>query len=119
MSIRNRTNRPTQLPVRMYALSDVPAGLELNREISGNREDQPVENGPVTVHLKEDEHFHSGPPKTYRIIVNGEQKEVTAKTVSFGEIVKFGTPCRLWGTTFCIRSSYEDGPPANPQAQSP
>ena len=36
------------------------AGLELFREVTGDREDPEVTNGPETIHLKEDEHFHSG-----------------------------------------------------------
>ena len=50
----------------LYVLGNVAAGLELFREVTGDREDQPVENGPEIIHLKEDEHFHSGPPKTSR-----------------------------------------------------
>ena len=61
----------------MYGLGDVPPGLELYREVSGDREDQPVENGQEVVHLKEDQHFHSGPPKTYTIYVNGQKKMVS------------------------------------------
>ena len=49
----------------LYALGKVEPGLELFREVTGGREDPEVPNGPETVHLKEDEHFHSGKPKTY------------------------------------------------------
>src|SRR5437868_14205517 len=66
----------------LYALGKVAAGLELYREVNGNREDEPVENGPETVHLHEDDHFHSGPPKIYTIYVNGQKKVVTTKTCS-------------------------------------
>ena len=71
----------------LYALGHVVAGLELYREVNGDREDEPIENGPETVHLKEDEHFHSGPPKVYTIIVNGRKKEVSTKTLSFDQVV--------------------------------
>lgn len=99
----------------LYLLGKVPAGLELYREVSGDREDQPIENGPEIVHLKEDEHFHSGPPKTYTIYVNGEQKEVTTKTVSFAEIVALAYPKPPKGDNILYTVSYEDGPLANPQ----
>ncbi|HLM99175.1 MAG TPA: multiubiquitin domain-containing protein [Bryobacteraceae bacterium] len=99
----------------LYALGNVPAGLELYREVSGDREDKPIENGPEVVHLKEDEHFHSGPPKTYTIYVNGEQKVVTTKTVSFAEIAKLAYPIPPTGDNILYTVSYEDGPPANPQ----
>ena len=58
----------------LYALGKVEPGLELFREVTGDREDPEVPNGPEVIHLKEDEHFHSGQPKVYHIIVNGQQK---------------------------------------------
>src|SRR5664279_637502 len=76
----------------IYMLGKVTAGLELYREVSGDREDRAIENGPEILHLKEDEHFHSGPRTIYTIYVNGEQKEVTTKTVSFAEIVALAYP---------------------------
>jgi hypothetical protein len=71
----------------LYALGNVAAGTELYREVDGNREDTPVENSPDPVHLREDYHFHSGPPKVYTIIVNGRQKEVSTKTLTFLQVV--------------------------------
>ncbi len=44
----------------LYKLGRVEAGLELYREVSGDKEDVPIDNGPEEIHLKEDEHFHSG-----------------------------------------------------------
>ena len=49
----------------LYALGHVASGLDLYREVTGDREDEPIANGPEVIHLKEDEHFHSGPPKVY------------------------------------------------------
>ncbi len=99
----------------LYALGQIKPGLELYREVTGDREDPPIENGPETVHLKEDEHFHSGSPKTYTIYVNGEQKVVTTKTVSFAQIVKLAYAVPPTGENILYTVSYEDGPPANPQ----
>ena len=99
----------------LYTLGNVVAGLELYREVSGDKEDKPIENGPETVRLKEDEHFHSGPPKTYTIYVNGEQKVETIKTVSFAEIVKLAYPIPPTGDNILYTVSYEEGPHANPQ----
>src|SRR5271166_2764374 len=76
----------------LYILGEVPVGLELYREVTDDKEDQPVENGPDTVHLKEDEHFHSGPPKVYTIYVNGQKKEVTTKRLTFADIVALAYP---------------------------
>jgi hypothetical protein len=61
----------------LYALGNVQPGMELFREVTGDREDLEVDSGPEPVHLKQDEHFHSGPPKVYKIIVNGRKKEVS------------------------------------------
>lgn len=71
----------------LYALGNIAEGLDLYCEITGDREDEVIENGPEAVQLKEDEHFHSGPPKAYTIIVNGRKKEVSTKTLSFDQVV--------------------------------
>ncbi len=99
----------------LYALGKVAAGLELYREVSGKREDEPVENGPETVHLHEDDHFHSGRAKTYTIYVNGQKKEVTTKVLTFDAIVKLAYPTPPTGENILYTVSYEDGPPSNPQ----
>src|SRR5580692_11504019 len=69
----------------LYALGKVEPGLELYREVTGDREDPEVLNGPEVIHLKEDEHFHSGPPKVYHIIVNGRKKEASTKILTFNQ----------------------------------
>lgn len=99
----------------LYTLGNVPAGLELYREVTGDREDADIENGTETVHLKEDQHFHSGPPKAYTIYVNGQKKVIATKTVTFDEIVKLAYPTPPTGDNILYTISYEDGPPANPQ----
>jgi hypothetical protein len=99
----------------LYTLGNVAAGLELYREVSGDREDKPIENGPETVHLTEDEHFHSGPPKTFTIYVNGQKKVVATKTASFDKIVTLAFPVPPAGGNILYTISYEDGPPDNPQ----
>jgi hypothetical protein len=99
----------------LYILGNVAPGLELYREVIGNEEDKPIENGPENIHLKEDEHFHSGHPKAYMIYVNGVQMEVTKKTLSFNEIVRLAYPNPPTGDNVLYTISYEDGPHANPQ----
>ena len=99
----------------LYALGNVSAVNELYPEVTGDKEDQPIENGQEVVHLKEDEHFHSGPPKTYTIYVNGQKKVVATKTVTFDQIVKLAYPTPPTGDNILYTISYEDGPPANPQ----
>ena len=51
----------------LYKLAHVQVGFELFREVKGDEEDPAVPDGLETLHLREDEHFHSGPPKTYTI----------------------------------------------------
>jgi hypothetical protein len=98
----------------LYVLGKVAAGMELYREVQGDREDPAIENGPETVDLKEDDHFHSGPRRTYTIYVNGEQKSVTTKIVTFEQIVALAFPTPAAGQNILYTVSYEDGPPANP-----
>lgn len=71
----------------LYALGSVAAGLELYREVRGDHEDPPIPNGSQTVHLKEDEHFHSGPPHEFTIYVNTKKRTTTAWELSFEQIV--------------------------------
>jgi hypothetical protein len=74
----------------LYALGHVKPGLELFREVSGDREDQPVPRTKEHIHLTEDEHFHSGEPhhSEFTIIVNAQRKTVKTRRVSFEQVVK-------------------------------
>ncbi len=73
----------------LYALGKVPTGHALYQEAQGNEEDEPVPNDAGSVRLDEDEHFYSAPAhkKSFTITVNGREKEVDHKVVSFAEIV--------------------------------
>jgi hypothetical protein len=101
----------------LYKLGHVQQGFDLFREVKGDREDPIIENDDDPVHLREDEHFHSGPaqPRKYIIIVNGQKKTVTMKKVSFDEIVKLAFPTPPQGANILYTVSYEDGPRINPQ----
>ncbi len=88
--------------------------MELFREVTGDREDPEVPNGPEVIHLKEDAHFHSEKPKVYHIIVNGQQKTVTTKTVTYEEIVALAFPNPVTGPNIIYTVGYEDGPHQNP-----
>jgi hypothetical protein len=100
----------------LYKLGHVHVGFELFHEVKGDKEDPEVPEGPESIHLREDEHFHSGParPRKFIIIVNGQQKTVTTKTVTFEEIVRLAFPNPPSGQNILFTVGYEDGPHANP-----
>ncbi len=100
----------------LYKFGHVEAGFELFREARGDKEDPEVPDGPEPVHLREDEHFYSAParPRKFTIIVNGQQKIVTMKSVTFEEIVKLAFPNPPSGQNILFTVGYEDGPHANP-----
>ena len=101
----------------LYKLGHVQPGYDLFREVRGDKEDPVVENDAEPIHLREDEHFHSGPavPRKFTIIVNGQKKVVAARTVNFDEIVKLAFPMPPTGANILYTVSYEDGPRVNPQ----
>jgi len=78
----------------LYALARVGEGLELFKEVEGDREDTAVPNDATELHLKEDEHFHSGEARErkFRIIVNLEPKEVEQWVLTFREVVALAYP---------------------------
>ena len=97
----------------LYALGNVKPGMDLFREVSGDREDPEVDNGPEVIHLKQDEHFHSGKPKVYKIIVNGRQKEVSTKTLSFDQVVALAFNPVPSGPNVQFTVTYRKGPSKN------
>ena len=52
----------------LYALGKVAPGLELYRDVRGEKEDQPVPNDRETIQLKEGEHFHTGQPDRKSVV---------------------------------------------------
>lgn len=99
----------------LYTLGKVMAGLDLYRDERGSgRDDEPIENGPEVVQLKNGDHFHTDARKAVTIYINGQAKQVTAKTVTFDEIVVLAFPTPPTGQNILFTVSYEDGPNANP-----
>ena len=103
----------------LYKLGAVAPGLELYREVSGDKEDPPIEDDLEEIHLKEDEHFHSGPAqhREFTIIVNGRKKLVKAKRLSFNELVALAFDPVPTGPNILFTITYENGPRANPQGE--
>jgi hypothetical protein len=75
----------------LYALGHVEKGLALYKEVGGNREDKPVPDDGSTVHLKEDEHFHSAKAQ-WAIVVNAVEVVVDHDVLTFDELVKIAFP---------------------------
>jgi hypothetical protein len=98
----------------LYALGAVSSGLVLYREVTGDHEDKSITNGPEVVHLRVDEHFHSGPATTHRIVVNGQERRITTTTVTYEEIVALAFPVPPVGQNIMYTVSYDDGPHSNP-----
>jgi hypothetical protein len=97
----------------LYALGNVQPGMALFREVSGDREDPEVDNGREIVDLKQDEYFHSGKPKVCKIIVNGRQKEVSTKTLTFDQVVALAFNPMPAGPNVQFTVTYRKGPRKN------
>lgn len=76
----------------LYRLGCVKPGLKLYREVNGDRADPAIVDGPEVVHLKEDEHFHSGEPWNITIIVEGSPYEWSKSTLTYAEVVTLFDP---------------------------
>lgn len=113
---RYESQNPTTAQA-LYILGNVAPDLELYREVDGNREDDPIKNGSEIIHLKQDEHFHSGPAKTYKIYVNGQEKTVMKKRETYDQIVALAYPVPPSGGTIDYTVTYDDGPHENPHGQ--
>lgn len=103
----------------LYALGQVQAGLLLYREVTGDREDQPVQNGPETVHLREDEHFHSGPPRSITIIVEGTPHDWSEPSITYAQVVTLFNPGYPQHPEILYSVTYKRGPKENPEGILP
>ena len=99
----------------LYALSHVPKDLVLYREVRGDHEDPAIKNGPEIVHLKEDEHFHSGSSKGITIIVTGTPHEWFKPQIDYTEVVTFFDPAYPKHPDWTYSVTYKHGPSGNPQ----
>jgi hypothetical protein len=74
----------------LYKLGKIAPELVLYREVSGDREDKVIPDGPEMVRLILDEHFHSGLPerKEIHFFVDGEPHETARREWTPTEIIK-------------------------------
>ncbi|HWA92066.1 MAG TPA: multiubiquitin domain-containing protein [Rhizomicrobium sp.] len=75
----------------LLTLAGIAPGLILFKEVKGDREDEPLPDDHSVVHLKENEHLHSGQP-AWVIFVNAEEKTVDHDVLTFEELVKIAFP---------------------------
>lgn len=103
--------------IALYALGRVAEGLELFKEVGGNREDTAVPKDTTELHLKEDEHFHSGKARELRfsIIVNGKEKHWTKERIDYDELVKLSGEPLPPGPDPGFTITYFDGPHDKPE----
>jgi hypothetical protein len=102
----------------LYVLGHVQQGLELYREVGGNREDKPVGKGPEVIHLHEDEHFHSSLPPAERditIIVNGTPHRWPKHTITYAEVVTLDVPDYPKNPGINYSVKYKNGPHQKPE----
>lgn len=100
----------------LYKLGDVSHGNELYREVDGDREDEEIPNTADTIHLKQDEHFHSG-PKEITIFVNTRKREVKAKKLTFNQVVALAFDPVPTGPNIMFTITYRNGPRKNPEGE--
>ena len=101
----------------LYRLGNIPAGLWLYREVTGDREDPLVPNGPEMVHLKHDQHFHSGLPskEEVTIIVNGTRHEVPRGRITYAQVVTLDVPDYPEHPEINYSVKYTHGPKHKPE----
>lgn len=101
----------------LYALAKIGANLQLYREVTGDREDKVIPAGLEAVHLKEDEHFHSGPPekKEVTIIVNGTRHEWPKREITYTEVVTLDVPDYPQHPEITYSVKYKNGPSHKPE----
>jgi hypothetical protein len=78
----------------LYKLAQVPSEMVLYKEVEGDKEDPEVPNDHSPIHLKEDEHFHSGKPrrKGTQIYVNTHPILWDEQEISYDQLVKLAFP---------------------------
>ncbi len=99
----------------LHVLGNVPAGRELFREATGDREDEEVPRTEAAVHLTQDEHFYS--VREFDIIVNTRKKDVTKPKLSFDEAVRLAYDPVPSGPNILFTITYRHGPRQNPDGE--
>jgi hypothetical protein len=90
----------------LYELGKLAAGLELYREVGGE-----------ILHLKEDEHFHSGVPvkKEITLIVNGTPHKWALHEITYVQVVTLDVPDYPKHPEITYSVTYKNGPSHKPE----
>jgi hypothetical protein len=101
----------------LYKLGNVAPNMVLYREVTGDQEDKVIPRGPETVHLKEDEHFHSDPPekKEVTIIVNGTPHEWPKGQITYAQVVTLDVPDYAQHPEITYSVKYKNGHGSKPE----
>lgn len=92
----------------LYLLGKIASHRELFREENGNFEDELVPNNDNKIHLIQDEHFYS--EAVFVVIVNGQEKTVTNKILSYYDVVALAFTAQ---PEFKYTITYRKGPQSN------
>ena len=99
----------------LYVLGQVKPGLILYQEVQGDREDKPINNDPEPIHLRRDEHFHSGAPHSFRIIVEGTPHEWALPSIAYVQVVTLFDPTYPQHPETTYSVTYKRGPGHKPE----
>ena len=99
----------------LYRLGQVKSGLNLYRDVKGEKEDVAIENGPEVVHLRDGDHFESRKPRGVTIIVEGTPHEWDKPTISYTEVVTLFDPTYPQHPETIYSVKYRNGPSQNPE----
>lgn len=99
----------------LYEAAHVPEGEVLYREVTGDREDEPIAKEAPDIGLNQDEHFYASHPHKieHAIIVNARRKTVAGRKVSFERVVKLAFPDAQPSPQTVYTVAYSNGPPRN------
>lgn len=70
----------------LYTLGGISKHEKLYREVSGDREDQPIARDDDVVHLIVDEHFYND--KVTTVLVNGDEHQVDGREITYLRVVE-------------------------------
>lgn len=99
----------------LHKLAGLQPEQTLFRESPRPEDDDEIDDDEEIVSLQAGERLRRGLRKGYKIIINGQEKVVRRKWVTFAEIVSIAFPTSPGGQDLLFTITYEDGPKRNPE----